>query len=62
MLFLWTGHHNFHENSSVTFWKTLFQPFLYTSRTFCINLNLIGPVFPLELIKNQLLQAQLPIT
>ena len=49
----------FHENSSVIIWETLFQSFLCTSCTFCINLNLIGPVFRLELIKNQLPQAQL---
>ena len=52
---------NFHKNS-VTFWETLFQSFLHTSYTFCINLNLIGPVFHLEFIKNQLLQAQHPTT
>ena len=33
-----------------------------TSLTFGINLNLIGPVFHLELIKNQPLPAQLPTT
>ena len=44
-------------------WKKelLFKQFLEKKE--CLNnLNLIGSVFHLELIKNQLLQAQLPTT
>ena len=59
--FFKTGHHNFHENSSVILCETLFQSCLRTSHTLCINLNLIGPVFHFKLIKNQLLQPQLPL-